>query len=69
VEELREDLAARQAVELIVQRAKPIPLEQAAAREKLWTPAKEAAGERAGMGVGAAGDAGAPAGGLWTPER
>jgi trigger factor len=60
VEELREDLAARQAVELIVARAKPIPLEQAQAREKLWTPAKEAAGE---------GES-APAGErLWTPSR
>jgi trigger factor len=67
VEELREDLAARQAVELIVERAKPIPLGQAAAREKLWTPEKEAERERAGAGV--AGGEGAPAGGLWTPER
>jgi len=67
VEELREDLAARQAVELIVARAKPIPLEQAAAREQLWTPEKEAEGERAGVGV--AGGEGASGGGLWTPER
>jgi trigger factor len=60
VEELREDLAARQAVELIVARAKPIPLEQAQAREQLWTPEKEAAGE---------GEP-APAGErLWTPSR
>ena len=42
LEELREDLAARQAIELIAERAKPIPLEQAQAREKLWTPEKEA---------------------------
>jgi trigger factor len=67
VEELSEDLAARQAVELISERAKPIPLEQAQAREKLWTPEKEAAEERAGAGV--AGGEGAAAGGLWTPER
>jgi trigger factor len=58
VEELREDLAARQAVELIVARAKPIPLDQAAAREKLWTPEKEAAGEPAPAGEK-----------LWTPSR
>jgi trigger factor len=45
VDELSEDLAARRAVELIVERAKPIPLEQAAAREKLWTPEKDAEGE------------------------
>ncbi|HEV3318993.1 MAG TPA: trigger factor [Solirubrobacteraceae bacterium] len=61
VEELREDLAARQAVELIVQRAKPIPLEQAAAREKLWTPEKEAE-------VGESEPAPA-AEKLWTPSR
>ncbi len=67
VEELREDLAARQAVELISERAKPIPLEQAAAREKLWTPEKEGVQERAGAGV--AGSEGASGGGLWTPER
>jgi trigger factor len=60
VQELREDLAARQAVELIVERSRAIPLEQAAAREKLWTPEKEAEGE------------GAPAQAaekLWTPSR
>jgi trigger factor len=39
IEELREDLAARQALELIVERAVPISLDRAAAREKLWTPA------------------------------
>jgi trigger factor len=78
IEELREDLAARQAIELIVARAKPIPVEQAIAREKLWTPAKaERERERAGAGVaageapGAAAAAGETAspGGLWTPER
>jgi trigger factor len=58
VEELREDLAARQAVELIVARAKPIPLDRAAARERLWTPEQEAAGEPASAGEK-----------LWTPSR
>jgi trigger factor len=69
LQELREDLAARQAIDLIVARAVPIPAEQAAAREKLWTPEKEAAAsepERAGAGAGAAG-AGGAGGGLWTP--
>jgi trigger factor len=42
LEEAREDLAARQAVELIAAAAKPIPLAQAQAREQLWTPEKEA---------------------------
>ena len=58
LEELREDLAARQAMDLIAQEAKPIPLEQAKAREKLWTPEKTDEGRAAG----------AP-GGLWTPDR
>jgi trigger factor len=43
LEELREDLAARQAMELIADAAMPIPVEQARAREQLWTPAKERA--------------------------
>jgi hypothetical protein len=29
-------------VDLIVERAKPIPIETAEAREKLWTPEKDA---------------------------
>ncbi len=52
LDEVREDLAARQAVDLIADAAKPIPLEQAAAREALWTP------EKAEGGTG---------GRLWTP--
>ena len=39
---LREDVAMRKAVDLLVEHAKPIPLEQAEARDKLWTPEKEA---------------------------
>lgn len=71
IEELREDLAARQALDLIVERAVAIPAAQAAAREKLWTPEKDAAGE--GAAAGGAGDAGGVAdegGGekLWTPS-
>lgn len=38
LDEVREDLAARQAVELIAEHAEPIAPERAAAREKLWTP-------------------------------
>jgi trigger factor len=41
LEEAREDLANRQALELLVREAKAIPVEQAKAREKLWTPEKE----------------------------
>ena len=40
-EALREDIAMRRAVDLLVEHAKPIPVDQAAAREKLWTPEKE----------------------------
>ena len=58
VQELYEDLAARQAVELIVERAKPIPLEQALAREQLWTPEQEGDGEPAPAAEK-----------LWTPSR
>jgi trigger factor len=49
---LVEDLKARKAIELVAEAAKPIPLEQAEAREQIWTPEKER--EKAG--------------GLWTPE-
>jgi trigger factor len=38
---LREDIAMRKAVDLVVEQAKSIPVEQAKAREKLWTPEKE----------------------------
>jgi trigger factor len=48
---LREDLRLRKAADAIAGSAKPIPLEQAAAREKLWTPEKERDEK----------------GGLWTP--
>jgi trigger factor len=58
LQDVREDLAARQAVELIAAAAKPIPIEQAQAREKLWTPADESQ-------VGAK----EQAAGLWTPDR
>jgi trigger factor len=39
---LREDIAMRKAVDLLVDSAKAIPVEQAEARDKLWTPDKEA---------------------------
>ena len=38
---LREDIAMRKAVDLIVEHATPIPAEQAEARDKLWTPDQE----------------------------
>ena len=50
---LRDELRMRKAADLVVEAAKPIPVEQAAARDALWTPEKE----RAEAGEGA----------LWTP--
>ena len=47
-----DDIRARKAIELVAEAAKPIPLEQAEAREQIWTPEKER--EKAG--------------GLWTPD-
>ncbi len=38
---LREDMAMRRAVDLLLERAEPIPVAQAEARDKLWTPDKE----------------------------
>ncbi|MEA2309555.1 MAG: trigger factor [Thermoleophilaceae bacterium] len=38
---LREDIAMRKAVDLLVENATPISVEQAKARDKLWTPEKE----------------------------
>jgi trigger factor len=64
LEELREDLAARIAIELIAERAKPISVAQAQAREQLWTPGQEEAtptGAASGAGEGTA------TGKLWTP--
>ncbi|MHB1835880.1 MAG: trigger factor [Solirubrobacteraceae bacterium] len=52
---LREDVAARKALELLVAEAKPISVEQARARDKLWTP-----GSEEGQKASAAGQ-------IWTP--
>ncbi len=54
---LRRELAARSAVDLIAETAKPIPVEQAKARDKLWTPDKSEGPEKAGSGR------------LWTPGQ
>ncbi len=43
-EPLKQDIAMRKAVDLIVEHAKSIPAEQAQAREEIWTPEKEKAG-------------------------
>jgi trigger factor len=59
LEEVREDLAAHKAVELIAARATPIPVAKAQARERLWTPEKTLQEQ----GAPVASDQ------LWTPGR
>jgi trigger factor len=70
LEELREQLAAERAIELIAQAAKPIAPERAAAREKLWTPEEARKGQAGEVAVGAGegADRGSQSGGLWTPS-
>jgi trigger factor len=46
-----EDIRFRKAIDLVSESAKPIPIEQAEARDKIWTPEKEREA----------------AGSLWTP--
>ncbi len=53
LDEVRDDVASRHAIDLLVKEAKPISVEQAKARQKLWTPGKE--GPEQGSGR------------LWTP--
>ena len=73
LEEIREDLAARQAIDLIASTAVPIALEQAQAREQLWTPEKErterAREEQVVEAQEHAREQGQEVGGLWTPDR
>jgi trigger factor len=38
---IREDIQVRKAIDILAESATPIPLEQAEAREKIWTPEKE----------------------------
>ncbi len=54
LEGVREDVAARQALELLVAEANAITVEQAKARQKLWTPGKDEEAQAARS--------------LWTPD-
>jgi trigger factor len=54
LDDLRADLASRQALDVLADAAKPISVEAARARDKLWTPGREEGSE-------------APSGRLWTP--
>jgi len=56
---LRDEVRMRRAVDVIADSAKPIPLEQAEARERIWTPDKDADEEGS--------EKPAEAGELWTP--
>jgi trigger factor len=55
LEPVRSEVAGRQALELLVREAKPISVEQAKARKKLWTPGNEPAEQASGE--------------LWTPGQ
>ena len=50
---VKDDLAVRKAIDLVAEQAKPISVEQAQAKDKLWTPEKEASETGSGQ--------------LWTP--
>jgi trigger factor len=78
LEELREDLAARAAMDLIAEQATPIAPELAKAREQIWTPEGEEAAKGAAKPAGQPGQRGQEAGQqqpgqagarLWTPDR
>lgn len=66
---LRDELRLRKAVDFLAERAKPIPVERARAREKLWTPGGGAEGGEppGGEAPGQRPEAETP--GLWTPGR
>jgi len=53
LDRIRREVATRQAIELLVAEATPISIEQAKARQKLWTPGRERAEQGSGQ--------------LWTP--
>jgi len=56
LDQLKADLAQRKALDLVAESAKPISIEQAQARDKLWTPGKDKEGAQEPA-----------AGRLWTP--
>ncbi len=57
LDRVRREVATRQAIDLLVADAKPISVEQAKARKKIWTPGKEDDPARPGQRSGQ----------LWTP--
>ena len=63
---LRQDMRLKKAVDLIVEGTNPIPMAQAEAREKLWTPEDDTKTE-GGLVTPETAGKDAPAGKLWTP--
>ena len=65
---IREDLRVRKAIDLATESAKPIPVAQAEARERIWTPEKEAAEQEGESASGSpSGEEGSAEPELWTP--
>jgi trigger factor len=64
---LRDEVRLRKAADLITESAEPIPLDQAAARERLWTPEKEEVEAAQAAEAGAGGEPESKPGELWTP--
>ncbi len=62
---LRQDMRIQKAVQILVESATAIPMAQAEAREKLWTPEQER--QKAAAASGEPAGKPAPAGKLWTP--
>ena len=58
LDRVRREVPTRQAIEMLVAEAKPISVEQAKARKKIWTPGKETADDTGTR---------PPSGQLWTP--
>ncbi len=67
LDQLRDDVAARQALERLVASATPISVSAAEAREALWTPDKGDPAESASAGSSGAEGSEAGSGKLWTP--
>ncbi len=69
LEQLREDVASRQAIELLVDAAQPISVDQAKARDALWTPGKDEPSPSSGAPASGPGQpqTGGSTGQLWTP--
>jgi trigger factor len=67
LDQLREDVAARQTLERLVTSAVPISVAAAEARDALWTPDKGDPADGGASGAAGAGGSEAGSGKLWTP--